>query len=537
MLQHMRFKALLNVDGCDPDCPWPAVDPYVRYGAESFPQDGQVIWFEPLPPMLPDLELNPKLPPCSIPDGYTLVLDLDETLVHYHELDGMGRYDIRPGMCEFIESMHSLGYELVIFTAATQDYADWVIDQIDPEGLIHHRLYRQHALPWGPIFVKDLSRLGRDFDRMLIIDNVQENFMLQPHNGIFIITWYDDPNDTALFGLTPLLDELITTRARVPEILNKYRDQIPSWAGFDQYTEGYSEFDQGLPDENDIPAPLMASSGSPIDRRQQGLHSAFAKAAPTPGKNYSTYAARSQQPPSGMDSVGVTSETSPSLVRPDASPTSSPPAPVHRASPSIMVHHQAAPAQKSAAVSEATTMPSGSSLVADTGSQKSSSYVASPFPAQRASVNGYTQAAKVLQAPASAGAAQQARPATIIRQTGISPAAQTPNMATSPMASALAQATTMPAPNSPAQTHGRLTTVMANQATPQRASAPTRQVSTQQMSSAMPMTHPAATFSSISGPYQSAPPLLGARPSGGAIWGQAGFGPHPAQPPQVLNRR
>merc|ERR1719161_719686 len=144
-------------------------------------------------------------------------------------------------MFEFLQKMNQIGYELVIFTAATQDYADQVIDQIDPDRLIHNRLYRQHALPWGPIFVKDLSRLGRDLDRVLIIDNVQENFMLQPHNGIFISSWYDDPHDTALFALTPLLDELAQSRMRVPEILDKYRDQIPTWAGLDQMSQVYDQ--------------------------------------------------------------------------------------------------------------------------------------------------------------------------------------------------------------------------------------------------------------------------------------------------------
>jgi len=246
MLQYMCFRPLLNVDENDANCAWPMEDPYNRYGAEQFAQDGPIIWFEPLPPMLPNLEWNPKLPPPPSPDTYTLVLDLDETLVHYFEHDGIGNYDIRPGMHEFLERMNQLGYELVIFTAATQDYADWVIDQIDPTKLITYRLYRQHALPWGPIFVKDMSRLGRDLDRTLIIDNVQENFMLQPHNGIFIVTWYDDPHDTALFALTPLLDELIATRSKVPDILDKYRDQIPTWAGFDQFSQlggDYSEFD------------------------------------------------------------------------------------------------------------------------------------------------------------------------------------------------------------------------------------------------------------------------------------------------------
>jgi len=237
MLQNMRFLPLLNVDGNDPDCPWPVQDPYDRFGVDKFSTDAPVIWFEPLPPMMADLDRVPKLPPVQNSNLYTLVLDLDETLVHFFEQNGTGTFGIRPGMHEFLQRMSSAGYELVIFTASTQDYADWVIDQIDVDGLIHHRLYRQHALPWGPLFAKDLSGLGRDLDRTLIIDNVQENFMLQPNHGIFIMTWYDDPEDTALFDLVPLLEELITTRARVPDILDKYQEQIPAWAGFGKYLE------------------------------------------------------------------------------------------------------------------------------------------------------------------------------------------------------------------------------------------------------------------------------------------------------------
>ena len=35
-----------------------------------------------------------------------------------------------------------------------------MINQLDTEMRVHHRLYRQHSLPWGPVFIKDLSRLG-----------------------------------------------------------------------------------------------------------------------------------------------------------------------------------------------------------------------------------------------------------------------------------------------------------------------------------------------------------------------------------------
>lgn len=89
-------------------------------------------------------------------------------------------------------------YEVVIFTAAMQDYADWVLDQIDKPKHIKYRLYRQHALPYGNVFVKDLSRLGRDLKKMIIVDNVAENFQLQPDNGIFIKSWFEDKSDTAL---------------------------------------------------------------------------------------------------------------------------------------------------------------------------------------------------------------------------------------------------------------------------------------------------------------------------------------------------
>merc|ERR1719272_907994 len=271
MLQYMRFLPLLNVNGADADSPWPSQDPYERFGAEKFAAEGPIIWFDPLPPMRADLEKVPKLPPATSNESYTLVLDLDETLVHYFELNGMGNYGIRPGMFDFLQKMSTIGYELVIFTAATQDYADWVIDQIDPDRLVHHRLYRQHALPWGPLFAKDLSRLGRELDRTLIIDNVQENFMMQPNNGIFISTWYDDPQDTALFELTPLLEELIMTRARVPDILNKYRDQIPCWAGFGRWDLG----DSGLEQQMDTPPAQQQQQPVYESQPQQQLPPAY----------------------------------------------------------------------------------------------------------------------------------------------------------------------------------------------------------------------------------------------------------------------
>ena len=118
-------------------------------------------------------------------------------------------------------------YELVIFTAALQDYADQVIDQIDVNNNIKYRLYRQHTSQNGPFLVKDLSLLGRDMSRVIIIDNISDNFILQPDNGIFISTWYDDMTDNYLEEISPLLVEIV--EKKVPDVrkaLRSYRDQI-----------------------------------------------------------------------------------------------------------------------------------------------------------------------------------------------------------------------------------------------------------------------------------------------------------------------
>jgi CTD small phosphatase-like protein 2 len=51
--------------------------------------------------------------------------------------------------------------------------------------------------------------LGRDLNKTIIVDNIAENFLLQPENGISIKSWYNDPSDTALLELTPLLVQIV----------------------------------------------------------------------------------------------------------------------------------------------------------------------------------------------------------------------------------------------------------------------------------------------------------------------------------------
>lgn len=47
------------------------------------------------------------------------------------QTNGESFFRIRPFCIEFLEEM-SKYFEIVIFTAGVQDYADWVLDSLDP---------------------------------------------------------------------------------------------------------------------------------------------------------------------------------------------------------------------------------------------------------------------------------------------------------------------------------------------------------------------------------------------------------------------
>jgi CTD small phosphatase-like protein 2 len=82
-----------------------------------------------------------------------------------------------------------------------------VLDQLDQNKAISHRLYRQHTRKTSGVFIKDLNMLGRDLKKTFIIDNVEDNFQLQKDNGLNIKNFYGEEDDTEL---NELMQDLIS---------------------------------------------------------------------------------------------------------------------------------------------------------------------------------------------------------------------------------------------------------------------------------------------------------------------------------------
>jgi len=165
------------------------------------------------------------LPPARDPNALTLVLDLDETLVHCDKGLGLIRRNVhvRPHARSFLRACAT--HEVIVFTASTQGYADSVLDQLDPDRtLVHHRLYRDTCSvnEHGGYF-KDLNVLGRNLDKVVLVDNSLTSLALQPDNGIPCRTWTEDPEDRELLDLIPIIKELDRQPRVQPTLRAKYR--------------------------------------------------------------------------------------------------------------------------------------------------------------------------------------------------------------------------------------------------------------------------------------------------------------------------
>lgn len=100
-------------------------------------------------------------------------------------------------------------YQVVVFTASMQEYADPVIDWLDGgQGLISRRLFRASCTLRNGTYLKDLARVEEDLRRVCLVDNSPISYVLQEANGIPIDGWTQDPNDEALLDLLPVLDGL-----------------------------------------------------------------------------------------------------------------------------------------------------------------------------------------------------------------------------------------------------------------------------------------------------------------------------------------
>lgn len=185
------------------------------------------------------------LPPNSL-NQKTVVLDLDQTLVHSTlfylpaDIPPCRSYDFRfmlgerevfcvkkrPFVDKFLEYLNLKNFEIVIFTAGEKGYASSLLDKLDPNGLISHRLYRDSCKVFNRNYIKDLSRLGRDLSNVVIVDDRPSSYKLQPENGIHIKPFYDDLQDDELKKLALNFFNTCNDYNDLKDAVKHYQDRL-----------------------------------------------------------------------------------------------------------------------------------------------------------------------------------------------------------------------------------------------------------------------------------------------------------------------
>lgn len=184
------------------------------------------------------VKLGPKL------KQKLLILDMDETMLHTNfftnkpgEQETPAGLQVVNGVLEFTAFLYSDEdpdrslrlnvkirqhledvmtylsnmYEICVFTAGEQAYADTILDFIDADySIIKHRLYRQHCTQPAPgVYVKDLRVItDREMKDMVIVDNSIVSFAFQMQNGVPIQSFTGQPDDEELLFMVTLLEEI-----------------------------------------------------------------------------------------------------------------------------------------------------------------------------------------------------------------------------------------------------------------------------------------------------------------------------------------
>lgn len=157
----------------------------------------------------------------------TLILDLDETLIHadidniypdcdfqieieLNQIKALIKIILRPYLYDLLEYASEF-FNIIVFTAGTKDYADKIIDYIDPnKKYIKNRLYRDSCFEFHNFYIKDLNLISDiDLKQVIIVDNCIFSFMKNLRNGILVTSFYNNKSDDELRSLCIYLKDFL----------------------------------------------------------------------------------------------------------------------------------------------------------------------------------------------------------------------------------------------------------------------------------------------------------------------------------------
>jgi mitochondrial import inner membrane translocase subunit TIM50 len=173
--------------------------------------------------LLPDPLQYPYVQP-----QYTLVIEMTGLLLHPEWTFNTGwRYKKRPGLDYFLEQVRYPIFEVVLFSRESTITGAPIAANLDPQGMIHHKLFRESTKFINNHYVKDMTYMNRDLDKIILIDWDEHSYELQPRNALHRLKkWEGDDKDTDLVYLASFLKMIAASNVSdVREVLDYYNQE------------------------------------------------------------------------------------------------------------------------------------------------------------------------------------------------------------------------------------------------------------------------------------------------------------------------
>ena len=156
------------------------------------------------------------LPPIKGNYKYSLILNLDETLVYRKNA-----LVLRPYLNEFLHEMKNL-FEIIIFSDTSKEYTNFIVDIIQKKEKYFSYVLNNKYITYDNKNnkIKDLSLLGRELTNIVVVDSIDKFYKKNKDNLICIKSFYGDINNdkNTLKILSIFLNELIINSEKVGDI-------------------------------------------------------------------------------------------------------------------------------------------------------------------------------------------------------------------------------------------------------------------------------------------------------------------------------
>lgn len=204
-----------------------------------------------------ELLLPPPLPAPYYQPPFTLVLEMTDVLVHPEWTYKTGwRFKKRPFVDYFLHQLATSGnFEIVVYTHEQGFTAFPLLNNLDPNGYIMYRLFKDSTRYENGVHIKDLNCLNRELKKVVHIDWDAKACQMNPDNCFRLKKWDGNSDDRTLYDLTSFL--LAIANERVEDVREVIRY--------------YSQFDDPLAAFRDNQRKLAEKERQLDEQRQQQL--------------------------------------------------------------------------------------------------------------------------------------------------------------------------------------------------------------------------------------------------------------------------